>query len=378
MVGQEEEEKMRDSIEQSIKNTKLPLGSDVMVSRVTIDDFDECSSGEYNDCSNKAVCTNTKGSYNCSCMAGYLDITPASLLPGRICSGASTECELCNRNGQCVLDSQEVSCNCNAWFAGKNCQINLKLLLIVGAVSVCLMMIIACGVSCFCCRDRRKKPIPGKCCSLTDSLTGSDCENISVPYGVSMARLPPNVRQHSMMMDPSGTVKSAMSGRSRQQVKRHAAGPGPPHPALQARNSGPWQDGFGSVTSRGSHGHTVSPSRASSRPASHSRASKAGALVIPRAKVTPSRGYISEEDRFSSPVENNRAVSEVESQGSRHRRRSVPSFASSLLGGRGRREGSVDPLLEGFQSDGGDSGGRNSNSTFHRSVSRGDLDAMDR
>ena len=71
-------------------------------------------------------------------------------------------------------------------------------------------------------------------------------------------------------------------------------------------------------------------------------------------------------------------MSEVESQGSRHRRRSVPSFASSLLGGRGRREGSVDPLLEGFQSDGGDSGGRNSNSTFHRSVSRGDLDAMDR
>ena len=71
-------------------------------------------------------------------------------------------------------------------------------------------------------------------------------------------------------------------------------------------------------------------------------------------------------------------MSEVESQGSRHRRRSVPSFASSLLGGRGRREGSVDPLLEGFQSDGGDSGGRNSNSTFHRSVSRGDLDVMDR
>ena len=93
--------------------------------------------------------------------SGYLDITPASQLPGRLCSGASTECELCNRNGQCILDSTEVSCNCNPWFAGKNCQINLKLLLIVGAVSVCLMMIIACGVSCFCCRDRRKKPIPG-------------------------------------------------------------------------------------------------------------------------------------------------------------------------------------------------------------------------
>ena len=70
VVGREEEEKIRSSIEQSIKNTKLPLGSDVMVSRVTIDDFDECSSAEYNDCSNRAVCTNTKGSYNCTCMPG--------------------------------------------------------------------------------------------------------------------------------------------------------------------------------------------------------------------------------------------------------------------------------------------------------------------
>ena len=183
--GTEDEEKIRTLIEPTIKETKFPLGSDVTVSRVTIDDFDECASAEYNDCSERAVCTNIKvstfkiepirqinkqiifmialqGSYSCSCMPGYLDITPQSLLPGRICSGASTECELCNRNGQCVLAETEVSCNCNPWFAGKNCQINLKLLLIVGAVSVCLMMIIACGVSCFCCRDRRKKAIPSK------------------------------------------------------------------------------------------------------------------------------------------------------------------------------------------------------------------------
>jgi len=355
--GPAEEERIRSLIEPTIKNTKFPLGSDVMVSRVSIDDFDECASKEYNDCSEKANCLNTKGSYNCTCMPGYLDLKSSRLLPGRICSGASTECELCNRNGQCVLANTDVSCNCNPWFAGKNCQINLKLLLIVGAVSVCLMMIIACGVSCFCCRDRRKKAIP-------------------IPYGVSMARLPPNVRQHSLMMDPTGTVKSAMSGRSRQKNKRQA-----PHPNLQNRSSNqgsigrPWQDSFGSVTSRGS----AAPSAVSSR-APSSRPQKP-TLVIPRAKVTPSRGYSgyhSDDDRLSSPVERNRAMSEVASLASRHRRRSVPSFASGLLGGRGRREGSVDPLLEGFQSDGGDSGGRQSNSTFHRSVSRGDLDAMDR
>ena len=59
----------------------------------------------------------------------------------------------------CLL---QVSCSCNSWFAGKNCQINLKLLLIVGAVSASLMMIIACGVSCFCCKDRRKRNIPSR------------------------------------------------------------------------------------------------------------------------------------------------------------------------------------------------------------------------
>ena len=58
------------SLESTLKNTDFPLGSDVMVSRVSIDDFDECTSVEYNDCSNKAVCTNTKGSYNCTCMPG--------------------------------------------------------------------------------------------------------------------------------------------------------------------------------------------------------------------------------------------------------------------------------------------------------------------
>ena len=115
-----------------------------------------------------------------------MDITPASQLPGRLCSGASTECELCNRNGQCVLDSQEVSCNCNPWFAGKNCQINLKLLLIVGAVSVCLMMIIACGVSCFCCRDRRKKAIPSKA-NLLNIFNGNLIS--TGPYGCCTALL---------------------------------------------------------------------------------------------------------------------------------------------------------------------------------------------
>ena len=180
-----------------------------------------------------------------------------------------------------------------------------------------------------------------------------------------MARLPPNVRQqHSLIMDPTGTVKSAMSGRSRRQAG--------PHPSLHGRNA-PWpQESFSSGHGSGAGGSVRGPAGRPPKPT----------LVIPRAKVTSSRGYsnsgFSDEEGLSgSEVQRNRGVSERSaSLASRQRRRSVPSFAG-LLGGR-RREGSVDPLLEGFQSDGGESAGRQSNSTFHRSVSRGDLDAMDR
>ncbi len=56
-------------------------------------------------------------------------------------------------------------------------------------------------------------------------------------------------------------------------------------------------------------------------------------------------------------LQKNRAVSEVASMASRHRRTSVPSFTGGFRRG---REGSVDPLLEGFQSDGAESIG------FHR------------
>ena len=33
----------------------MPLGADVTVSRVSIQDFDECASEEYNDCSDQVI-----------------------------------------------------------------------------------------------------------------------------------------------------------------------------------------------------------------------------------------------------------------------------------------------------------------------------------
>ena len=95
------------------------------------------------------------------------------------------------------------------------------------------------------------------------------------------------------MMDPTGTVKSAMSGRSRQGKSKRSGGHSgghSGHPHQQQRSSsqgsvgraqGTWQDSFGSVTSRGSQA-------ASGISSVVGRKAKPN-LVIPRAKVTPSR-----------------------------------------------------------------------------------------
>ena len=81
-----EELRLKSLLEDPIKDTKLPLGADVTVSRVHIEDFDECAYDEHNDCAANAYCRNTKGSYECECKDGYHDLSGTEALPGRVCS----------------------------------------------------------------------------------------------------------------------------------------------------------------------------------------------------------------------------------------------------------------------------------------------------
>lgn len=54
-------------------------------------DIDECGSQKLNDCPHSSICTNTEGSYYCSCMPGYYDDSSFYfLLAGRYCNVPTT------------------------------------------------------------------------------------------------------------------------------------------------------------------------------------------------------------------------------------------------------------------------------------------------
>ena len=67
--------------------SKISGEADLIVSRVTVGDFDECKSTEHNDCADNAVCYNIEGSYTCACQDGFHDLSGPDSLPGRVCSG---------------------------------------------------------------------------------------------------------------------------------------------------------------------------------------------------------------------------------------------------------------------------------------------------
>ncbi|KAK2871043.1 hypothetical protein Q8A67_023570 [Cirrhinus molitorella] len=67
----------------SLQNSKYKVDN----SSIYISDPDECFRNE-TDCSPWAYCTNTFGSYNCSCWSGYTDLKPSR--PGRSCAASPT------------------------------------------------------------------------------------------------------------------------------------------------------------------------------------------------------------------------------------------------------------------------------------------------
>lgn len=84
---------VKEALESSLRNTNFSLGGTELfanraVSVLAAQDFDECSEVDHNDCSDKAHCFNTLGSFLCACKDGYKDMDD---MPGRQCAGTCDE-----------------------------------------------------------------------------------------------------------------------------------------------------------------------------------------------------------------------------------------------------------------------------------------------
>jgi len=66
-------------------NSNLYLFYIIYIFYVHISDLNECTAGT-DDCSANAACTNTAGSYECSCNSGFLDV----IGDGTQCHGKNT------------------------------------------------------------------------------------------------------------------------------------------------------------------------------------------------------------------------------------------------------------------------------------------------
>ncbi|CAC5355721.1 unnamed protein product [Mytilus coruscus] len=82
-------------------------------------DINECELGTHN-C--QQLCTNTNGSFTCSCRTGYtLNIDQTTCTDINECLGMT-----CLNNGSCVNVAGSYSCQCNQGFSGDVCQADIN------------------------------------------------------------------------------------------------------------------------------------------------------------------------------------------------------------------------------------------------------------
>ncbi|XP_071481004.1 uncharacterized protein [Diadema antillarum] len=93
---------------------------------IYVQDANECEDEGGNDCSANALCTNTDGSYSCTCLPGYADGASADILPGRMCIDID-ECSSgpCTNGGTCTDDINGYLCSCVIGFEGITCEIDV-------------------------------------------------------------------------------------------------------------------------------------------------------------------------------------------------------------------------------------------------------------
>jgi len=121
-----------------------------------VEDFNECSEPEYNDCGDYSHCVNFFGGFACRCLDGYGDRYSRDIQKaGRHCEACPSD--HCNARGQCSIVEGERLCDCTGNFYGDRCQLDGEVLAVAIGASAAAVIIIILTLICLCMWSRRWK-----------------------------------------------------------------------------------------------------------------------------------------------------------------------------------------------------------------------------
>ncbi|XP_017781909.1 PREDICTED: uncharacterized protein LOC108566509 isoform X3 [Nicrophorus vespilloides] len=119
-----------------------------------LQDVDECTSRELNDCHHSAMCINTFGGFKCECLDGFRDPWSDNRhRAGRQCEQCSPQ--HCNNRGECKYEHGQEVCVCTGNYYGNQCELDGEVLGVAIGASVAAVIIIGLTLVCLVMWSRR-------------------------------------------------------------------------------------------------------------------------------------------------------------------------------------------------------------------------------
>ncbi|KAG8179688.1 hypothetical protein JTE90_021284 [Oedothorax gibbosus] len=154
--------RLRQEIAEAIKNRNQNIGESRLYVEgplspiINIEDVNECSDPNLNDCSSDGACLNVFGTFLCKCRAGYVDpLKHIERRSGRQCLACSPE--YCTYHGQCFVERDQKLCKCQGNYIGSRCEIDGEVLGVALGASLAAIIIILLTLSCLCIWNRKWK-----------------------------------------------------------------------------------------------------------------------------------------------------------------------------------------------------------------------------
>lgn len=155
-----------------------------------LQDVDECSEVELNDCHAEAVCTNMWGSFVCECGEGYKDPWSDQVQrAGRECQSCPDS--FCNNRGTCIYsDEGKETCSCSGNYYGSQCEIDGEVLGVAIGASVAAVIIIVLTLICLIMWSRRwqreQKQLVSPVFGYMNTVHQMKAQQATAPYTISL------------------------------------------------------------------------------------------------------------------------------------------------------------------------------------------------